>query len=101
MTEKREANSQVHLDNSKAKVSIHFSRWNKYYQGNTTYSLLEQGENAGLILPYSCRGGSCGNCRAKLVSGQVKQNSTNGFLVVNNKKAIFYSVAASQLRMLK
>jgi len=70
--------SQVKQNNSKSKVSICFSRWNKTYQGNTQDSLLEQGENAGLILPYSCRVGLCGRCKAKLISGQVKQHSTNG-----------------------
>jgi ferredoxin-NADP reductase len=64
--------------NSQKKVSIYFSRWKKRYQGNKQDSLLDQGEAAGLILPYSCRGGSCGSCKAKLISGEVKQNSTDG-----------------------
>ncbi|TYK65300.1 2Fe-2S iron-sulfur cluster-binding protein [Colwellia echini] len=62
------------------KVSIHFKRWNKTFNGNTQDSLLDQGEAAGLILPYSCRGGSCGRCLAKLISGEVKQNSTDGLM---------------------
>jgi len=73
-----EATKQVNEGQNKAKVSIHFSRWNKYYKGNTKDSILEQGESAGLILPYSCRAGCCGSCKAKLISGQVKQHSTNG-----------------------
>ena len=40
--------------------------------------MLENGEDAGLILPYSCRGGMCGKCKAKLVSGEVKQSSSDG-----------------------
>jgi len=69
------------VNQKKNKVSLHFSRWNKTYQGNTQESLLDQGENAGLILPYSCRGGSCGSCKAKLISGEVKQSSTDGLSV--------------------
>ena len=68
----------VSVQKSKKKISIYFSRWRKYYQGNQQDSLLEQGEAAGLILPYSCRGGCCGSCKAKLINGQVKQHSTNG-----------------------
>lgn len=34
-------------------------------------SLLEAGLAAGLELPYSCKGGVCSTCRAKLVAGEV------------------------------
>ena len=34
-------------------------------------SLLELAERCGLTPEYSCRGGSCGTCRTRLVSGQV------------------------------
>lgn len=78
-TEHQDINQQNLIpQNSKKKVSIYFSRWKKRYQGNQQDSLLDQGEAAGLILPHSCRGGSCGSCKAKLISGQVKQNSTDG-----------------------
>jgi ferredoxin-NADP reductase len=70
--------NQGHQQKRPGKVSIHFSRWNKSYQGNTTESLLDQGESAGLILPYSCRAGLCGSCKAKLINGEVKQESTSG-----------------------
>lgn len=64
--------------NTKTRVKILFKRWNKQCQGNLQESLLEQGEAAGLILPYSCRAGCCGSCKAKLVSGDVKQQSSDG-----------------------
>ncbi len=34
-------------------------------------SLLELAESRGLNPDFSCRGGSCGTCRTRLVSGQV------------------------------
>lgn len=34
-------------------------------------SLLELAESRGLMPEFSCRGGSCGTCRTRLVSGQV------------------------------
>lgn len=34
-------------------------------------SLLELAENRGLTPEFSCRGGSCGTCKTRLVSGQV------------------------------
>jgi ring-1,2-phenylacetyl-CoA epoxidase subunit PaaE len=35
-------------------------------------SIIEAAESAGLDLPYSCRGGMCCTCRAKLVEGKVE-----------------------------
>ena len=62
----------------KTKINLHFSKWQKNYVGNTKETLLEQGEAAGLILPYSCRGGCCGSCKAKLIKGEVKELSKDG-----------------------
>jgi ring-1,2-phenylacetyl-CoA epoxidase subunit PaaE len=38
-------------------------------------TVLEAGELAGLELPYSCRGGVCSTCRAKLVEGAVDMDN--------------------------
>ena len=34
-------------------------------------SILEAGRDAGIELPYSCKGGVCSTCRAKLTAGEV------------------------------
>lgn len=86
-------NIHMNQQNNKNKISIIFSRWNKKHQGNTDQLLLEQGENAGLILPYSCRGGSCGSCKAILKSGQVHQHSSNG--LSDNEKVEGYILLCS------
>jgi ring-1,2-phenylacetyl-CoA epoxidase subunit PaaE len=36
--------------------------------------VLEAGEFAGLDLPYSCRGGVCSTCRAKVLDGAVEMD---------------------------
>ena len=40
-------------------------------EGNTT--LLEAGLSAGFALNYGCSNGNCGNCKGKLLSGEVKK----------------------------
>lgn len=61
-----------------SKVQLTFDSWNKAFIGNTQDTILEQGEAAGMLLPYSCRGGMCGRCKIKLTSGDVKQLATDG-----------------------
>jgi ring-1,2-phenylacetyl-CoA epoxidase subunit PaaE len=36
------------------------------------HSILEAGRSAGIDLPFSCKGGMCSTCRAKLIDGEVK-----------------------------
>ena len=35
------------------------------------FSMLEALDDSGFDMPYSCRGGNCGACEVKLVSGEV------------------------------
>lgn len=42
------------------------------FQGDNQQVLLEQLEQQGFKIPYSCRAGLCGSCKVTLVSGEVK-----------------------------
>ena len=50
-------------------VDIHWQ--GKVIRGNNQQVLLEQLEQAGIRVPYSCRAGICGCCRIKLLEGEV------------------------------
>ncbi len=41
-------------------------------------NVLDAGLNHGVDLPYSCKGGVCSTCKAKLVKGQVDMDITHG-----------------------
>jgi uncharacterized protein YcbX/ferredoxin len=81
-----ESEHVVITQSAKKKLTITFEKWNKKHKistlersnDNVEKTLLEYGEDAGLILPYSCRAGMCSRCKAKLISGEVKENITDG-----------------------
>ena len=57
------------VTNVASAVDIHWE--GKVIRGNNQQVLLEQLEQAGIRVPYSCRAGICGCCRIKLVDGEV------------------------------
>ncbi len=65
-------------EKNKKKVTIKFETWNKKHKADNQKTILEHGEEAGLIIPYSCRAGMCGRCKAKLISGEVTQLADDG-----------------------
>lgn len=52
-----------------ALVSIDWE--NEAFTGNNQQVLLEQLEQQGIRIPYSCRAGICGSCRVTLIEGDV------------------------------
>lgn len=76
-------------------MQIDFQSWNKVINANSQDTILEQGEDAGMILPFSCRGGYCSACKIKLVNGQVKQLETEGLTDEEQKQG--YILACSSI----
>lgn len=50
-------------------------------------SVLESGIAAGVALPYSCANGSCGDCRAKILSGTVIRSSFHDYALTERDKS--------------
>ena len=43
------------------------------------FSMLEALDDNGFDVPYSCRGGNCGACTVRLVSGKVEEIQTPAY----------------------
>jgi CDP-4-dehydro-6-deoxyglucose reductase len=53
-------------------------------------SILEAGLRGGLALDYGCSNGNCGRCKAKVVSGQVKQICPHDYVLSETEKGLGY-----------
>ena len=59
--------------------------------------MLEQGENAGLVLPYSCRAGMCGSCKVMLEEGQVTETCQDGLSDEEQQQGYILSCCSTPL----
>lgn len=58
-------------------------------------TLLEAAIRAGIPLDYGCSGGNCGLCKARLVSGQVKQTRHHDYVITEREKVQNYILLCS------
>lgn len=58
-------------------------------------SLLELAESRGLTPEFSCRGGSCGTCKTRIVAGQVHHTVTPGVDLAPDEALICCAVPAA------
>ena len=54
-------------------------------------TVLEAAEEVGVVIPYSCRQGFCGECKTRLLSGQVTMEVEDG--LSSQDKAAGYILA--------
>jgi ferredoxin len=82
-------------EQDKTSLRIHFAKSNVETTGDNQSTLLDQAEQAGINIPYSCRGGKCGRCKTKLLSGEVKVLNDQGLF--KNEIADGYILACSSI----
>ncbi|WWO99337.1 MAG: 2Fe-2S iron-sulfur cluster binding domain-containing protein [Candidatus Dasytiphilus stammeri] len=67
----------------------------KRFIGNNKQILLEQLEENGFNIPYSCRIGICGSCKLRLIQGKIKLQNK----VINNNILSCCSIPATNLEL--
>ena len=53
-------------------ISLH--KKNLVYSIRKDKNIVQSSIESGIKLPYSCRSGVCGTCKARLISGEVSKN---------------------------
>jgi ferredoxin-NADP reductase/cytochrome c2 len=61
-----------------ASAVIQFVRTGKACTVRSGQTLLEAAEEIGVAIPFSCRQGQCGTCKAKLLAGNVRMDAEAG-----------------------
>ncbi|GLS90639.1 (2Fe-2S)-binding protein [Psychromonas marina] len=65
------AQSDSLADNKKS-LQIYYQQSALTVAGDNQQLLLDQAEQAGVPIPFSCRGGKCGRCKVQLIEGEVQ-----------------------------
>jgi len=65
---------------------VRLSRSGKRFTTLSNVSILESGLSAGITLPYGCANGSCGDCRARVVSGHVDKIQFHDYALTESEK---------------
>ena len=50
---------------------VTLTRSGKQFECAANESILDAASRQGVLLPYGCRNGGCGSCRAKVSSGEI------------------------------
>ncbi len=76
-----------------AQVRVRPSGEDFFVEGNDT--VLEAALRAGISLSYGCSGGSCGKCKARVISGEVKQIRPHEYIISSLEQAQGYALMCS------
>jgi len=73
-----------------AHVDVRPSGHDFFVEGSDT--LLDAGLRAGLALPYGCSNGACGQCKARVLSGEVQKVRHHDYVFTEAEKAQGYTL---------
>ena len=76
-------------------AQVHIKNTGHEFFVEGTNSILEAGLSAGLALNYGCSNGNCGNCKAKLISGEIKKTKPHDYVFSESEKLQNYFLCCS------
>jgi ferredoxin len=78
--------------------TVHFRRSGKVAELPTGLTILEAAEDAGLEIPFECRSGICGQCKTKLLAGQVTMDVEDALSAQDRSYGIILACQAHSAR---
>jgi glycine betaine catabolism B len=81
-----------------ATATVTFSKAGITAEVSGTSSLLEAAEDAGVAIPFECRSGICGQCKTRLVSGNVRMDSQDALTNQDRAKGLVLACQAHVTR---
>jgi ferredoxin-NADP reductase len=78
--------------------TVHFRRSGKVADLPLGLTILEAAEDAGLEIPFECRSGICGQCKTKLLAGQVTMDVEDGLSAGDRSNGIILACQAHSAR---
>jgi glycine betaine catabolism B len=78
-------------------VAIRFQRAGRHAEVSDDRTVLEAGEACGLDLPFECRAGVCGQCKLRVVSGQVDHGDAQALSAADRARGLILTCQARPL----
>ena len=78
MVEKHQARAREHGGKTSQVTIVRDGRSTSFELRTDGENILDAGLAQGLDLPYSCKGGVCSTCKARLTTGQVDMDISHG-----------------------
>jgi ferredoxin-NADP reductase/DMSO/TMAO reductase YedYZ heme-binding membrane subunit len=75
-------------------VAIRFLRSRKGGELSADRTVLEAAEECGVDLPFECRSGVCGQCKTRLVAGEVAMDSTDALSAGERARGVILACQA-------
>ena len=75
-------------------VQIRFARSGQGGELSADRTVLEAAEDCGVDLPFECRSGVCGQCKTKLISGEVAMDSVDALSASERSRGLILACQA-------
>ena len=78
--------------------AVQFARAGKTAEATPEVTLLELAEDAGVAIPFECRSGICGQCKTRVISGDVTMEVQDALTAGDREKGLVLACQARAVR---